>query len=105
MKLLKKRGVSKMANNANALIPDEAIEAATSVKKHSLKRTDRLTAALGNMRAHLWIDSNKPVWVTVDKGDLEEILAYVEALEERVTKQATLVKIANEFAEDAKAIK
>lgn len=50
----------------------------------SSKERNRISAALGNMRTHLFIDSHKPVWVTVDKSDLEVILKHVKTLEAKL---------------------
>lgn len=50
----------------------------------SSKEQTRISAALGNMRTHLYIDRNKPVWVTVDKSDLEVILEHVKTLEAKL---------------------
>lgn len=50
----------------------------------SPKEKIRVTAALGNMRTHLYLDRNKPVWVSVDKSDLEIILKYVKTLEDKL---------------------
>lgn len=44
-----------------------------------------IKAALGNMRAHLWIDRDKDgPWLIVGREDLEVVLGYVAELEDRL---------------------
>jgi hypothetical protein len=44
------------------------------------KERTRVDIALGNMRAHLYMDRERPVWTTVNRDDLEAILDYVNTL-------------------------
>lgn len=44
------------------------------------EKKTRVEAAIGNMRTHLRLDQERPVWTTVNKQDLEVILDYINKL-------------------------
>lgn len=57
------------------------------------KERTRVDVALGNMRAHLYLDRERPVWTTVSRDDLEVILDYVNIM--RLAPIRTLEEFAN----------
>lgn len=63
-----------------------------SVQSQPKERT-RVDIALGNMRTHLYLDREKPVWTSVDRGDLEVILDYVNIM--RLAPAQALEEFAN----------
>lgn len=69
-----------MLNDNDNLLHDGVIVRVSRSRKQKPSEKTRVDAALGNMRTHLYLDRNKPVWVSVDKADLEVILDYVNAL-------------------------
>lgn len=68
-----------MTDNNDKLLHEGVLSEVSSRKQKPAEKT-RVDAALGNMRTHLYLDRNKPVWVSVDKADLEVILDYVQSL-------------------------
>lgn len=51
-----------------------------SVSQSQLRERTRVDIALGNMRTHLYLDRERPVWTTVSRDDLEAILDYVNIM-------------------------
>lgn len=88
-----------MTNDDEKFIPEGAIVRVTGSRKQKPAEKTRVEAALGNMRTHLWLDREKPVWTTVDKQDLEVILEYVNRL--KLAPAETLEEFA-EFIENPK---
>ena len=80
---------------SNQIGSDETLmDTGISSQMRKIKK-ERPKAALGNMRTHLYLENENSVWVSVGRGDLEKVLAYVETLENR---QAILLKRSSDQA-------
>lgn len=66
--------------NDDDLVTEGIIVRVAGSRKRAEGEKTRVEAALGNMRTHLLLDRERPVWTTVNKQDLEVILDYVNTL-------------------------
>lgn len=69
-----------MINDDEKSIPEGIIVRVAGSRKRKSGEKTRVEAAIGNMRTHLRLDQERPVWTTVNKQDLEVILDYINKL-------------------------